>query len=74
MELDYGAGYCGAGYCSEEGRFSSYLAGTRPPWPVVADEVLVRNLDFEFAEFARGGILLVAAAVEAYISMKFWES
>ena len=40
-------------------------------WFGVYVEVLVRNFDFEFAEFALGGILLAAAAVYACISMKF---
>lgn len=58
LDYDDGTGYCGVGCYSDEGRFSSYLLGARP-CPVVV--VLVRNLDFEFAEFARGGMLLAAA-------------
>ena len=52
----------GWGYCSEAGRFSSCLTGATPfcDWLY---EVFVRNFDFEFAELARGGMLLLAAAV-----------
>ena len=50
--------------CSEAGRPSYYLPATTP-------DVFVRNLDFEFAELALGGILLLYAAVDACISMKF---